>query len=294
MKIVFCGTHVVGVGVLNHLIQLGYKPSYIVTTKDDLDGKISGFYNFSDLAKKFDIPVYYAKTYTLKNAQDQEFFETNKFDLIVQGGWQRLFPDEVLRTLKIGAIGMHGSPDFLPRGRGRSPLNWSLIQDAKRFIMHMFLIKPGVDDGDVFDTYTFDINQLDDIDTLYIKYSLVYKKLLERNLQKLKEGRLELLPQTGKSTYYPQRKPEDGEIKFEDMNVWEIYNLVRAVTKPYPGAYAQNFAGQNKITIWKARVLDTRITYPNSAYGEVVDEFEGRLVVNCLGGLLLIETYDYE
>lgn len=294
MKIVFCGVHVVGVEVLNHLISIGQNPTYIVTTRDDLNGAISGFFDYSKLAKENNIPVYYVKSYSMKNTADLAFFKIQSFDLIVQGGWQRLFPDEIISTLRIGAIGMHGSPNFLPKGRGRSPLNWSIIENANRFIMHMFLIKPGVDDGDVFDTYTFDINLLDDIETLYLKYSIVYKKMLERNLNKLATSELNLVPQKGDPTYYPKRTSEDGLINFEKMDVWSIYNLVRAVTRPYPGAFINNFNGYSRCIIWKARVLDTRITYPGSEYGEVVERFDKKLVLNCMGGLLLVEEYEFQ
>jgi len=294
MKIVFCATHVVGVEVLSQLISLDRKPAFIVTTKGDMDGSISGYFDYSNLANEHNIPIYFVKSYNLKSLEDVDFFKKNSFDLIIQGGWQRLFPGDILATLKIGAIGMHGSPNFLPKGRGRSPLNWSLINNENRFIMHMFLIKPGVDDGDVFDTYMFDINQLDDIETLYMKYSIVYKKMLERNLARLESAKLELLPQKGTPSYYSKRSAEDGEIKFETMDVWSIYNLIRAVTRPYPGAFINNFEKNERCIIWKARVLDTRITYPGAEYGKIVETFGTKFVLNCLGGLLLVEEYEYK
>src|SRR3989338_7611323 len=49
-----------------------------------------------------------------------------------------------LKSLSVGAFGMHGSSKPLPFGRGRSPINWSLIQDKKIFYTHLFQYLPGV------------------------------------------------------------------------------------------------------------------------------------------------------
>ena len=110
---------------------------------------VSGYYDYRPLAKKMNIPIYVPETYSLNSRRDINFFVEEKFDLLIQGGWQRLFPEEVLNSLRIGALGLHGSSDMLPKGRGRSPMNWSLIEDKKRFIMHLFMIKPGIDNGDI-------------------------------------------------------------------------------------------------------------------------------------------------
>ncbi|MBK8606779.1 MAG: hypothetical protein IPN82_08085 [Chitinophagaceae bacterium] len=104
---------------------------------------------------------------------------------MIQGGWQRLFPEEILETISIGAIGIHGSSELLPKGRGRSPINWSIIQNKKRFIIQYFLIKAGVDDGDIFYFESFDINEWDTCRTLYYKNSIVTKRVLVKWIPEL-------------------------------------------------------------------------------------------------------------
>lgn len=291
-KIVMCGCHEAGVHLIEFLISKGIKFSYFVTLTEEQAqiNKVSGYFDYSSIAKRNNIPVYIPNTYTLKNKQDEEFFKKEAFDLLIQGGWQRLFPDFVLETLKIGAIGIHGSSDHLPKGRGRSPLNWSLIEGKKRFILSAFLMKPGVDDGDVFATETFDINDLDDIRSLYYKVGIVCKRMIMKNLNALLSGTLEHLhPQIGIPSYYPKRTEQDGAICWETMDVYQIYNLIRATTSPYPGAFAAIEGKINKI--WKARIFDTRITYPESAYGDVVENFGICKIINCRGGLLLLEEW---
>ena len=291
-KIVMCGCHEGGLNAIEALLELGYNfETFVCLTRDQaLKYRISGYYDYKPLAKKYGIEIYIPETYSLSNKKDQEFFKKKKFDLLVQGGWQRLFPEKILKSIKIGALGLHGSADFLPKGRGRSPMNWSLIEGRRRFLMHLFVIKPGCDDGDIISILEFDINEFDDIETMYFKYSLVYKNLLIETLPKVLSNNFKTIPQVGEATYFPKRSEADGIIDWEKMDVWEIYNFVRAQTKPYPGAYA--YVDKKKIRIWRCRPFDTRLKFHNQKYGAVVERFKEKLLVNCRGGLLLIDEWE--
>lgn len=290
-KIVMCGCHESGWEVINYLLEKGVKIDKFVSITKEKAKKlnVSGYKSFEDLSKKYSIPLYYAKKYSLTASEDVDFFKKEKFDLLIQGGWQRLFPPEVLANIKIGAVGVHGSSEFLPKGRGRSPINWSLIEGKKRFIIHYFLIKNGVDDGDIFHYEKFDINEWDDCRTLYYKNSIITKRVLLKWIPNLLEGKFEIKPQIGTPTYYPKRTPEDGIIDWT-KSVYEIYNFVRALTHPYPGAFS--YLNNKKITIWKAQPFDTQIDYKNADEGEIVEYFDdGNFLINCNSGLLLVTEY---
>ena len=292
-KIVMCGCHEGGIKPILGLLEAGYKFDKFVCLDNSQARKysVSGFYDFREIADKYNIEVYTPKAYSLKTDQDNEFFKLNNFDLLIQGGWQRLFPDEILKNLKIGALGLHGSSDLLPKGRGRSPMNWSLIENKKRFLMHLFMISPGVDDGDIIAVDQFDINEFDDINTLYFKYSLIYKKLLLENIRNILNGDIENIPQVGEPSYYKKRTEEDGFFNWEDKDIYQIYNFVRGQTKPYPGA--TTLLGNRKIKIWKCRPFDTRMIHKGNKYGEIIEKFGSKLIINCRGGLLLIDDWEY-
>ena len=149
------------------------------------------------------------------------------------------------------------------------------------------MMTPGVDDGPVFDVEQFDITPFDTIATLYMKNAIATRRVLGRSLGPLIDGRLHLNPQVGEATFLRKRTPADGRIDWGSMDVWAIHDFVRAQTRPYPGAFAR--IGPGDVRIWRAQVFDTRLTYPQAAYGEVVERFGESLVVKCLGGLLLIE-----
>lgn len=293
-KLVMVGCAETGFHVIKELLESGFKFDYFVTiTKEKaLQTNASGYVDFSDLAKEYQIPVYFCETYSLKAEKDLQFFKEHQFDLLIQGGWQRLFPDEVLKTLSVGAIGVHGSAEFLPKGRGRSPLNWSLIENKKRFIMHYFFIKPGIDDGDIFHYEMFDINEWDDIKTLYYKNSIVTINVLKEFIPKILNRTIEIFPQSGEPSYYPKRQKEDGRIDW-GKTVLEIYNLIRAVTKPYPGAFT--YLEGKEIVIWKAQPFDTRLDKIEYFPGQITHKFtNGDFVIKCSDGLMLVTDYQSE
>ena len=291
-RIVFCGCHEAGLKLFYALLEKGLSIDHLVALSPE-QGKrhaVSGYYDYRPLAAEARIPVYLPKTYSLSDPADQAFFAEQRFALLVQGGWQRLFPPHVLSNVRIGGLGVHGSADFLPKGRGRSPLNWSLIEDRKRFILHLFLMDSGADDGRIIDFADFEINDFDDIRTLYYKVQIVATRLHLENIPRLLNDEVELREQVGQATYFPKRTPRDGLLNWEEQDVREIYNAVRAQTKPYPGAFAQ--LEDTWVKIWRCRPFDARILYPDAAYGQVVERFDDTLVVNCRGGLLLIEDYE--
>ena len=272
-RLVMCGCHQAGASLIPALIEAGFKfQSFVLLTPEQgLRHKVSGYADFRPIAEKYQIPYYVPRTYSLSDPEDVAYFAQNKFRLLIQGGWQRLFPTPVLDQLETGAVGVHGSPDFLPKGRGRSPMNWSLIKGHSRFLMQLFLMRAGVDDGDVFDVEDFDINPFDDIETLYFKNTIVVRRMMLRSVPKLLRGELRPWKQSGKPSYFQKRTSDDGRIDWEEMDVFEIYDFVRAQTRPYPGAFG--VVDGKLLRFWRVRPFDTRITYPQCDYGSVVERF---------------------
>ena len=290
-KIVFCGCSSAGLEVLDFLISKNFEISHIISlnSQQATQYNVSGYASFDEIARKNNIPIYFPKTYSLKDNDDISFFEKNNFDLLLLGGWQRLIPEIILSKLKIGGIGFHGSSEFLPKGRGRSPVNWSLIEGKTQFILHAFLMTPDIDDGDVITHEVFDINQWDTCQTIYYKISIIQKRILAEIIPKLVSNNFKHIPQTGEPSYYEKRTPDDGLIDWS-KSVHEIYNFVRALTRPYPGAFT--FLNGQRLNIWKSQPFDSKIKY-ESKNGQIVEKFStGDFIVNCKDGLLLITDYE--
>ena len=290
-KIVVCGCTDFGYEIVDFLLTNGINISHLVSLLPEqaIQYKVSGYKSFELLSTKYGIPIYYPKLYSMKET-DFDFFEKEKFDLLLVCGWQRLIPNKILETIKICGIGSHGSSDLLPKGRGRSPVNWSIIEGKKQFILQLFILTPEIDDGDIVYHETFDINEWDTCKTIYYKTSIVMKRSLLKLIPNILSNNFSRIPQSGEPSFYPKRTPEDGLIDW-NKPIREIHNFVKALTKPYPGAFS--FIDKQKIMIWEAQPFDTKISFPNSHHGEVLEKFSsGDFVVNCMDGLLLVINYE--
>jgi methionyl-tRNA formyltransferase len=293
-KIAFAGCKDTTYECIKLMLQEGYMPTLLITISPEMARKnnVSGYMDLNQFARDNNIQTYICDSYSLKSEKDKDFLSENEIDLLLVIGWQRLIPEWLLVKLSIGAFGMHGSSQALPFGRGRSPLNWSIIQDRELFITNLFKYNPGIDDGDILDTEVFDINLFDNGKTLHYKNTLAMVKLLKKNLNNLLQKNFELKRQLDiDPTYYPKRTTEDGII-FWNKSTKEIYNLIRAVTKPFPGAFT--FYEESKIMIWNAFPFDTRLFDPNIIPGKILHIFRnGDFLVKTGNGTILVVEYEF-
>lgn len=253
---------------------------------------ISGFSELASIGEKYNIKMFESDSYALNDKKCKDFFGDNTFDIGISMGWQRLIPKYVLDKFSFGIFGFHGSCGYLPYGRGRSPLNWSIIQGAKRFILNLFQYDAEADSPNVFSNNMFEINLFDTIRTLQYK-QLISAKTLINKLIEAYNCRNIIISKESKDfdTWYEKRTPDDGKIDFKQKTD-EIYNLVRGVTHPFPGTFA--YIGINKITIWQAYPFDGIIDFSQYCPGEVVDIFDENILVRTIDGSLIINEYEYK
>jgi methionyl-tRNA formyltransferase len=275
-------------GLRRHGIRLAH--CVTITPEKGTEQKVAGYYDLRPFLHEIGLPYTIAQKYSLKSEQDHETLLALGLDMLLVMGWQRLIPDWWLESLSSGAFGMHGSSKPLPHGRGRSPMNWSLIQNKQIFYTHLFQYKPGVDDGPIAGVQTFDITVHDTCHTLHFKNLVAMIQLCARVVPELLSGTANLsLQPHGRATYYPKREAEDGLIYWSDSTL-EIYNLIRAVTRPFPGAFTflDNDAA-NKVFLWRGIPFDTQLRWPNAVPGEIVEVFyDGSFVVKTQDSTLLV------
>lgn len=276
-------------------LNLPFPVRHLITITPEAGQKhqVADYLDLKAAAEARGIEVYQAKYYSLKHDDDLAHINSLGIDVAIVMGWQRLIPAQVLSGLSIGAFGMHGSSMNLPLGRGRSPMNWSIIEGRRVFYTNLFRYDPGVDSGDVVDTFKFQITDRDTAETMHFKNTLAMKYLVERNIDKLVRNDFQLTKQDDSitPTYYPKRSPEDGLIDWE-QDVEVLARFIRAVTRPFNGAFT--FSGDQQISIWDAHVFDVHdFGYEKWNAGTVVAVFEsGKFLVKCFGGLLLVTAYD--
>ena len=269
----------------------------VITVKQEVAGKndIAGFTGLAAVAKELGIPVYEAADYGLKDEETLSFFRENTFDLGLVFGWQRLIPKEVLDVFPKGVFGFHGNAGYLPFGRGRSPLNWSLLLGDTRFNLNLFRYDEKADSPNVFGTKMFQLSLHDDIRTAQYKNQLCATALLEELLALYETGQPIPIRTESKDfdSWYEKRTPEDGKIDFT-ARTREIYNLIRAVAPPFPGAFCHTGAegGESRVKITAARPFDEMMDFHAYAPGEIIAVYDGRPIVRTVDGSLLIDRYE--
>ena len=253
--------------------------------------EVAGFVDLNDSAELFS-SVYVAESYSLSESRDI----TNITKITQEGlgfciGWQRLIPKEILDQFTLGLFGMHGSSRNLPFGKGRSPMNWAIIEGREWFHTNLFKYQIGVDNGPIVETYTFSINSGDTAETLHYKNTLAMCHLIKKNLDALTSGTTHFHPQaiTHGESFYPKRNPNDGTIDWRD-DIFNIERLVKAVTNPFYGAFT--LLNGVEVIIFRCTVFYTDIEqhpFKNSDFGQVIDVFPNeKFLVRCSGGILLV------
>lgn len=266
----------------------------VVTIHPDVlkKNQVSGYQGLSYLTDRYGIPVYEARSYGLADEETARFFAENTFGLGISMGWQRLVPKAVLDRFSTGVFGFHGNCGYLPFGRGRSPLNWSIILGDTRFILNLFRYDEKADSPNVFANEMCEITPHDTVRTMQYKNMLVSKRLIARLVAAWKEGEVRVRTSSKDfDSWYEKRTAADGKLDFHSRTR-DLYNLIRGVTRPFPGAFC--FCGGKRVTVWSAHPFDAMLDFSDCAPGEIVDEFDGQLIVRTVDGSLLIEEYEYD
>jgi len=162
--------------------------------------------------------------------------------------YRDLLPDAVLECASVAAVNLHGS--LLPRYRGRAPVNWMILHGEREGGVTLHHMVKRADAGDVVDQEPFPIGENDTPTDLFAKVLVAAERVLERSAAAVVEDTAPRWKQLeSKATKFGRRRPEDGAIDWR-QSAEDVRNLVRAVTKPYPGAFA--FAGREKVLVWWA------------------------------------------
>lgn len=297
MKIALLGCKGTTLDLLNSIIeQQSFKIDMLITLPANIAEKNQvAFYKGPELAsycQQHAISVYCVQSYNLKYEEDFKLFQGLGIDLLLVIGWERLIPGEILQILGKFACGMHGSPFGLPKGRGRSPLNWSLINNHSKFLTYLFKYDPLIDSGQIIGMKVFDVNVFDTIATLHMKNRIAMGQLLKMYVPLIESNEVTFLSQPPeKPTYYPKRTPEDSGIDWQ-QSTRQIYNLIRAVAPPYPPAYC--YYNGKKIFITEAHPFDSDMFHCSTIPGTIVDISIslGQFIAKTIDGTLFVKQFN--
>ena len=217
-----------------------------------------------------------------------KFTELVNPDILIAAGWHHYLNQAFLNKIKIPSLGIHAS--LLPKFRGAAPLNWAILSNEKKTGVSMFFLDKGIDSGEIVDQKEFEILETDYIEDLVIKTEIASIEMLISFFQKQKISNIKTVKQKGKPTYSLARFPENGLINWENTNSF-ILRLIRATSKPYPGAYT--FKNKKKIIIWAAEIVENTEIF--GSIGQICYNTNlKRIIVVCQKGLIQITNATYE
>jgi len=204
-------------------------------------------------------------------------------DVVFVMGISQLLPTQLLAMARVGTIGSH--PALLPRNRGRAAIPWHILNGETEGGLTFFLIGEGVDDGPIVTQRSFRISLRDTAGTLYGKIIAAGREMMSEVVAMLANGALLTRPQDeAKATMLPRRRPEDGRIDWK-QNGRKVYDLVRATTAPYPGAFC--YLGGKKLIIWEAGFSHEPV---GAEPGEIVRISDRGVEVAAGAGLVVLRT----
>ncbi|MFA0533139.1 methionyl-tRNA formyltransferase [Vibrio breoganii] len=217
---------------INIVAVFGYKPSenVIVSGYNDLeDFSLNNGLNF--------VP------FTRINERTADIVGL-ELDVLFVVGISQLVSEDIINAPKLGCIGYH--PTLLPRGRGRAPIAW-LVHECEDGAANFFLLNDVADSGPIFVQEPFSVREGDNAESVEEKLLLATEVALDRWLPELKKGEWNPIPQQEYfATEYGIRKPDDGLIDWKACSI-EISRLIRAASRPHPGAYT--FYNNDKLII---------------------------------------------
>jgi methionyl-tRNA formyltransferase len=278
-RCVFFAYQEAGYACLEALLGLG-APIVALFTHRDAPGEEIWWRSCADLAAAHAIPVY-----APEKIGQAEIALLRALDpaVIYSVYYRNLLPAEVLRCAPLGAYNLHGS--LLPQYRGRAPVNWMIINGETRGGVTLHHMVERADAGDIVAQRAVAIANNDTAFTLYRKIVPLGAAVMRDYHPQIVAGNAPRRPQDLRAgSYYGRRRPEDGSIDWR-WPARRIFNLVRAVTHPYPGAFG--FADGRKLLIWEARIAAE--TGERGAPGTIINRnVDGTIEVATGDGSLLI------
>ena len=244
-RILFFGYSEVGYSCLSLLLERGDNIVALITHEDNPHEKI-WFKTPAVAAREKGVPVF-----TPENVNTPEWREriaALRPDLILSVYYRHMIGTKILALPPLGAFNMHGS--LLPKYRGRAPINWAVLHGEPRLGMTLHRMVKAPDAGAIIDQDGVEIGPRDTAEQAFRKVLPCARQVLARQIDALLAGTAKENPQDdAQATYFSGRKPEDGRIQWNHTSR-QVFNLIRAVTAPYPGAFTD--VGGVRLMVWWA------------------------------------------
>jgi len=274
MRIIFMGTPDYATVIFEKMLENNYEIIALYTQPDKPVGRkqiltpphIKQFILDNGLS----LPIY--QPITLKEKVVYENIKKLDPDIIIVAAYGQILPKDILDIAP--CINLHAS--LLPRYRGASPIQQSILNNDKYTGVTAMFMDVGLDSGDILGLKYLEIEKDMVVSELFdslsdVAASLTIEVLEEFKYIKPKKQNLTLVSHCGKV------KKSDGLVDFNDSELF--YNKYRAY-KSWPDIYLES---NLKI---KDCMLEESETINNE--GEIIDIAKTSILVGCTKGSIRI------
>ena len=177
-------------------------------------------------------------------------------DLIVVAGWSELISDAILDTPKMGVIGFH--PAKLPMDRGRSVLAWQIEDGYTETALTMFKYTDYPDGGDIIGQDIIKIEKEDYISDILDKVDIATENLMKAYFPLLRQGLAKPKKQDLSEGSFRRLRNAGNSVINWNSNSETIYNKVRAISHPYPGATTTLIINGDEcnMLVWRSEIVE--------------------------------------
>nr|XP_005572141.1 PREDICTED: mitochondrial 10-formyltetrahydrofolate dehydrogenase isoform X2 [Macaca fascicularis] len=254
LKLALIGQSLFGQEVYSHLRKEGHRVVGVFTVPDK-DGKADplALAAEKDGTPVFKLPKWRVKGKTIKEVA--EAYRSVGADLNVLPFCTQFIPMDIIDSPKHGSIIYH--PSILPRHRGASAINWTLIMGDKKAGFSVFWADDGLDTGPILLQRSCDVEPNDTVDALYNRFLFPEGiKAMVEAVQLIADGKAPRIPQPEEgATYEGIQKKENAEISW-DQSAEVLHNWIRGHDK-VPGAWTE-INGQ-MVTFYGSTLLNSSV-----------------------------------
>ena len=272
MKIVFMGSPEISVPFLDFCVSKNAE-IIVFSQKDKIRGRGKKLEPTPVKKRAVELGL---EVHTLWSKSDKAFEIMKNFapDLLFVVAYGQILPKRILDLPKLYPLNVHFS--LLPKYRGSTPVNTALLNGDAVSGTSVMVMDEELDSGDVILSDECAVDESDNATTLFEKLTKLSLDILDKNWEKIENGKVERVPQKGEPVFTNMIQKSDMWLDF-NSDARTLFNKIRALTCE-PGVRAI-FRG-NIVGIEKAEFAGNCCGNP----GEITEVSKSGIVVACRNG----------
>lgn len=244
MRVVYFGTPEFSIPTLQHLAGSRHEVVLVITKPDKPVGRHGQMTPPPIVATAERLGIAVEQPKNVKGPQLEDQLRELAPDVAVVVAFGRLLPEGLLGIPRHGFVNLH--PSLLPRHRGPSPIQWTLVCGDRVTGVTTMQLDEGMDTGPILLQERVPVDPRDTAETLAPRLAELGAELIVRTLDGLEDGSVTPVaqPADGANTT-PMLRRNFAKVDWT-MPSLQLVNRLRGFT-PWPGLYTKFRGGRLKL-----------------------------------------------